>query len=202
MGGNRISRVARLLGGLAPDRTQRRVLAAVMAGGFGLAGISAATTGSPDRPSTPMVADSLAGAPGQSDAAPPAWVPPLVDATTTSCYGPRWGTWHAGIDFARPENAPVHAVGAGTVFGTGWLYTGYGISVVIDHGNGELTHYAHLNAVTVAVGQRVDAGELIGYEGSTGDSTGPHLHFEVHQGMWNQIDPGSWLARRGIQTGC
>ena len=85
----------------------------------------------------------------------------------------------------------------------GWVFTGYGISVVVDHGNGYLTHYAHMKPrPRWQEGQQVKAGDVLGYEGSTGDSTGPHLHFEVHQGMWNQINPDGWLADRGIQTSC
>jgi murein DD-endopeptidase MepM/ murein hydrolase activator NlpD len=127
----------------------------------------------------------------------------MPGAEITSCYGMRWGLLHAGIDFALPENTPIHAIGAGTVFAAGWTYAGYGISVVIDHGNGYFTHYAHMNNTAVSVGQTVSPGQVIGYEGSTGDSTGPHLHFEVHEGMWHQIDPAPWLRAHGIAiTGC
>ncbi|MFS8480209.1 MAG: M23 family metallopeptidase [Micromonosporaceae bacterium] len=133
----------------------------------------------------------------------PDWVSPMPGAQVTSCYGPRWGTLHAGIDLALPPGTPVLAVGAGTVEAAGWLYAGYGISVVINHGNGYLTHYAHLSKATVSPGQRVSAGQQIGAEGSTGDSTGPHLHFEVHRGMWNQIEPAKWLRDRGVHIpGC
>ena len=126
----------------------------------------------------------------------------MPGAENTSCFGQRWGVLHAGLDLAAPENTPIHAAGAGTVVEAGWAYSGYGISVVIDHGNGYLTHYAHQNKVAVKVGQKVSAGQLIGYEGSTGDSTGPHLHFEVHKGMWNQVDPGPWMRSHGVDIGC
>ncbi|HET6212934.1 MAG TPA: M23 family metallopeptidase [Micromonosporaceae bacterium] len=139
----------------------------------------------------------------QPKVATPAWVSPMPGAEITSCYGPRDGVLHAGIDFAMPENTPIHAIGAGTVTSAGWAFSGYGISVVVDHGNGYLTHYAHMNNTAVSVGQRVSANQVIGYEGSTGDSTGPHLHFEVHEGMWNQIDPAPWLRAHGIAiNGC
>jgi murein DD-endopeptidase MepM/ murein hydrolase activator NlpD len=114
----------------------------------------------------------------------------------------RWGVLHAGIDLAEPAGTPIHAAGAGTVVTAGWAYSGYGISVVIDHGNGVLTHYAHQSSTAVKVGQRVTAGQTIGYEGSTGDSTGPHLHFEVHLGLWNQVDPAPWMRARGVDLGC
>jgi murein DD-endopeptidase MepM/ murein hydrolase activator NlpD len=129
-------------------------------------------------------------------------VNPLPGGETTSCYGPRWGVLHAGIDLAAPAGTPVRAAGAGRVVSAGWAYAGYGISVVVDHGNGYLTHYAHLSAATVHVGQRVAAGQQVGREGSTGDSTGPHLHFEVHKGMWRQVDPAPWLRARGVRVGC
>ncbi|WP_374198110.1 M23 family metallopeptidase [Micromonospora sp. PLK6-60] len=133
----------------------------------------------------------------------PAWVIPMKGAEITSCYGQRWGTLHAGIDFAMPAGTPIHAAAAGTVVKAGDAGDGYGNSVFIDHGNGYLTHYAHQSRLVVGEGDKVSAGELIGYEGSTGDSTGPHLHFEVHQGgMWNQIDPAPFLRARGIDVGC
>ncbi|MFD1325678.1 M23 family metallopeptidase [Micromonospora sonneratiae] len=130
------------------------------------------------------------------------WVHPMPGAETTSCFGQRWGVLHAGIDLALPANTPIRAAAAGTVTTAGWAFTGYGISVVIDHGNGYLTHYAHMNATAVSVGQKVSPGTVIGYEGSTGDSTGPHLHFEVHNGLWNQLDPGPWMRARGVNLGC
>jgi murein DD-endopeptidase MepM/ murein hydrolase activator NlpD len=132
------------------------------------------------------------------------WTSPMPGAEVTSCFGMRWGVPHQGIDFAMPENTPLRATAAGTVIAAGWAYTGYGISVVIDHGDGYFTHYAHQNRTAVEVGQKVKAGQIIGYEGSTGDSTGPHLHFEVHQGaMWNQIDPAPFLKEHGVPiAGC
>ena len=133
----------------------------------------------------------------------PAWVIPMAGAEITSCYGDRWGTLHAGIDFALPAGTPIRASAAGTVTKAGDVGDGYGISVVVEHANGYLTHYAHQSRTTVGVGDKVKAGQVIGYEGSTGDSTGPHLHFEVHQGsMWNQIDPAPFLRARGIDVAC
>nr|WP_201753139.1 M23 family metallopeptidase [Micromonospora rubida] len=133
----------------------------------------------------------------------PAWVIPMAGAQITSCFGQRWGTLHAGIDFALPAGTPIHVAAAGTVVKAGDVGDGYGISVFVDHGNGYLTHYAHQSRTAVSEGAKVKAGQVIGYEGSTGDSTGPHLHFEVHQGqMWNQIDPAPFLRARGIDVAC
>jgi murein DD-endopeptidase MepM/ murein hydrolase activator NlpD len=132
----------------------------------------------------------------------PDWVLPM-QAPISSCFGPRWGTMHQGIDFAGNANTPIHAVGAGEIIAAGWVYSGYGISVVVDHGNGFLTHYAHMNDTAVSVGDWVGPGDILGYEGSTGDSTGPHLHFEVHAGMWNQVDPAPWMRDHGVPIdGC
>lgn len=137
----------------------------------------------------------------KEEAETPDWVHPMPGAVTTSCFGPRWGTVHQGVDLAQPAGTPIRAVGAGTVIYAGWVFSGYGISVVIDHHNGYLTHYAHASETKVWVGQNVKPGQTIALEGSTGDSTGPHLHFEVHQGMWNQIEPTAWLRERGVTIG-
>ena len=86
--------------------------------------------------------------------------------------------FHSGIDLAVAAGTPVHATLAGTcqvIDDT----TGYGLHVIIDHGQGLSSLYAHLESVTVATGERVLAGEVIGAVGSTGNSTGPHLHFEI-----------------------
>ncbi|MEV4821316.1 M23 family metallopeptidase [Micromonospora sp. NPDC049274] len=131
-----------------------------------------------------------------------AWVDPLPGASVTSCFGERWGTLHAGIDLALPSGTPIRAAAAGTVTQAGDAADGYGNSVFIDHGNGYLTHYAHQSRIAVSVGQAVKAGQVIGYEGATGDATGPHLHFEVHQGMWNQIDPAPFMRAHGVDLGC
>jgi murein DD-endopeptidase MepM/ murein hydrolase activator NlpD len=129
------------------------------------------------------------------------WVDPNPTAVVTSCFGPRWGRLHAGVDLAAPDGTPIVAAGAGVVVRAG-AAEGYGNAVLIDHGNGFLTHYGHLSAITVTVGQHVTAGEQIGNEGSTGHSTGPHLHFEVHLGGLNgeKVDPIPWLHDRGVDV--
>jgi murein DD-endopeptidase MepM/ murein hydrolase activator NlpD len=121
----------------------------------------------------------------------------------TSCFGERWGRLHAGIDLAAPYGTPIRVAGAGVVVAAGPA-AGYGNAVLVDHGNGFLTHYAHMSAIAVQVGRHVAAGDQIGNEGSTGHSTGPHLHFEVHQGFYkNPIEPTQWLRARGVDIpGC
>ncbi len=132
------------------------------------------------------------------------WVDPMPAGRTTSCFGPRWGRLHAGVDLAAPAGTPVRAAGAGRVVEAGTWAGGYGISVLVEHGNDHLTHYAHLRSRLVSVGDRVTVGQQLGEEGSTGNSTGPHLHFEVHRGRWrNPVEPTAWLAERGVTIpGC
>jgi murein DD-endopeptidase MepM/ murein hydrolase activator NlpD len=101
-----------------------------------------------------------------------------VSGTLTSTFGPRWGSMHEGIDIAAPAGTSIVAAASGTVILAGWL-GGYGNLVVIDHGGGLSTAYAHQSSIAVGVGQAVSQGQVIGYVGSTGHSTGNHLHFEV-----------------------
>lgn len=111
----------------------------------------------------------------------------------SSRYGPRWGRMHNGLDLAVPIGTPIYAAAAGTVTHSGPMGT-YGILVIIDHGNGVETRYAHLNRALVRVGQRVQRGALIAHSGNTGNSTGPHLHFEIrHRGQ--AVDPEAYLRR-------
>lgn len=99
--------------------------------------------------------------------------------------------FHAGIDVAVSSGTPIRACRAGTVMIAGWQ-GGYGNTVVIDHGGGMATLYAHQSSIAVSVGEKVLAGEVIGYVGSTGNSTGPHLHFEVRI-SGNPVDPVPYL---------
>ena len=101
-----------------------------------------------------------------------------VSGPVTSGFGIRWGRMHEGIDIAVAEGTPVRAAAAGTVIYAGWM-GGYGNLVVVDHGNGLSTAYAHKSSLGVGVGQSVAAGEVVSYSGNTGNSTGPHVHFEV-----------------------
>lgn len=106
---------------------------------------------------------------------------------------PVTGVWHLhdGIDLNAPTGTPVAAVAPGTVTTAGWL-GGYGYAVKVDHGDGIMTMYAHLSEVAVSPGEWVETGEIIGYSGSTGNSTGPHLHFTVL--VWGEpVDPWGWL---------
>lgn len=105
---------------------------------------------------------------------------PTVGGYISSYQGPRWGKYHKGIDIARPSNRSILAADNGTVSFVGWD-GGYGNKVIINHNNGIKTLYAHLSSIDVRVGQTVAKGQKIGVMGSTGNSTGIHLHFEVYQ---------------------
>lgn len=99
----------------------------------------------------------------------------------TSGFGARWGRLHAGTDFAGPVGTPIYATADGVVIEAGWV-SGYGRLIKIQHEFGIETRYAHLSAMRVEVGQRVSRGDLIGDMGNSGNSTGPHLHYEIRVG--------------------
>jgi murein DD-endopeptidase MepM/ murein hydrolase activator NlpD len=125
---------------------------------------------------------------GQPSAAGFIWP---CDGVVTSGFGMRWGRMHEGIDIGCAYGAPNRAAAAGTVIYAGWM-SGYGNLVVVDHGNGLSTAYAHASSLAVSVGQSVVQGQTVSYVGSTGHSTGPHLHFEVRvNGV--AVDPLAYL---------
>jgi murein DD-endopeptidase MepM/ murein hydrolase activator NlpD len=101
-----------------------------------------------------------------------------VSGTVVSGFGMRWGRMHEGIDITAPTGTSIWAAAAGTVIWSSWR-GGYGNCVVVDHGNGLATLYAHASALLVSVGQQVSQGQTVALVGSTGNSSGPHLHFEV-----------------------
>jgi murein DD-endopeptidase MepM/ murein hydrolase activator NlpD len=114
-------------------------------------------------------------------------------------HGTFFPHFHTGLDLAGPMGAPIHAAADGVVLlasasvdQTGKL-VGYGNYVVIAHPDGFVTVYGHLQSIAVKAGQVVHQGQIVGYQGSTGWSTGPHLHFEIrHRGDW--MDPAAYLA--------
>lgn len=118
----------------------------------------------------------------------------------TSGFGYRWGALHAGIDLAAPIGTPIYAASDGVVIDAGPT-AGYGAWVKLRHSDGTVTLYGHCNTWDVQIGQRVFAGDQIATVGNRGNSTGPHLHFEVLLGGTNRTDPVPWLAARGISVG-
>ncbi len=120
----------------------------------------------------------------------------------TSCYGPRWGTMHQGIDIAAPIGTPIHVPQDGVVLQAGPA-SGFGQAVYVQHGDGQITLYGHVNQFFVSAGQVVRAGDHIADVGNKGQSTGPHLHFEVHRGglYASRVNPMPWLQSHGISLG-
>jgi len=119
-----------------------------------------------------------------------------AQGTFTSGYGARDGTIHFGIDIANSIGTPILSAMAGEVIDSGPA-SGFGLWVRVQHPTGEITVYGHINESLVSVGQQVAAGEQIATMGNRGQSTGPHLHFEVHENG-NKIDPLPWLRGHGI----
>ncbi|MGI5971670.1 MAG: M23 family metallopeptidase [Oscillospiraceae bacterium] len=115
-----------------------------------------------------------------------------AEGVLTSPFGQRWGRTHEGIDISSRKDSPIYAADGGLVTYAGNKSNGYGNIVVISHDNGTETWYAHCNTLLVAEGERVAQGQQIATMGSTGYSTGVHLHFEVHVGG-EPCDPVSYL---------
>jgi murein DD-endopeptidase MepM/ murein hydrolase activator NlpD len=142
-----------------------------------------------------------AAAEAAREAARPRAVLPVAEARLTSTFAARWGTFHYGIDLAAPMRTPEYAAVEGVVLRAG-AASGFGLAVYVLHDNGDVTVYGHMDKILVEPGQYVEAGETIALLGNRGQSTGPHLHFEVHRGGINgkRIDPLPWLAERGVEV--
>lgn len=125
---------------------------------------------------------------GETHDPPPSagpWGWPAACGRVTSYYGSRWGRMHSGVDIACTRvmgpNPPIYASRGGVIASIG-CGSGYGVCLIVDHLDGDLSLYAHMSSVAVGPGQNVNSGQVIGFEGSTGNSTGPHLHFEIWRG--------------------
>jgi murein DD-endopeptidase MepM/ murein hydrolase activator NlpD len=145
-------------------------------------------------------AAAAAAAAAAAEAARPKAVLPVQGARLTSGFGARWGTLHAGIDLAAPMHTPEYAAMDGVVLEAGPA-SGFGLAVYIQHANGDVTVYGHMDSILVEAGQVVKAGETIALLGNRGQSTGPHLHFEVHIGGIDgqKVDPIPYLRERGVR---
>ena len=117
---------------------------------------------------------------------------PTENYIISSNFGPRWGRLHSGVDMAAPGGTPIYATDGGEIIRASY-YSGYGNCIDIDHGNGRVTRYGHCSRILVNVGDKVYQGQLIGLVGSTGNSTGNHLHFEIR---FNDVptDPRPYLG--------
>ncbi|MFB7256622.1 M23 family metallopeptidase [Streptomyces nojiriensis] len=131
------------------------------------------------------------------------FVAPVDGSYVSTQYHAGGGMWssgsHTGIDFHAASGTSVHAVGAGTVVEAGWGGA-YGNNVVIKHNDGTYTQYGHMTSLNVSVGEQVTPGQQIGLSGSTGNSSGPHLHFEARTGAQygSDIDPIAYLRSHGV----
>ncbi|MEU7583122.1 M23 family metallopeptidase [Streptomyces sp. NPDC041068] len=133
------------------------------------------------------------------------YVSPISGSYVSTGYktgGAMWSSGsHTGVDFHAASGTTVHAVGSGTVVEAGWGGA-YGNNVVIKMNDGTYTQYGHMSSLSVTVGQTVTPGQQIGLSGSTGNSSGPHLHFEARTGedYGSDIDPVSYLRSHGVNV--
>ena len=123
--------------------------------------------------------------PALSPDSPFAW--PVVGEITQD-----YSEKHLALDLGAPYGSPVYAARAGTVTHSGWARTGYGYTVILNHGQGMQSLYSHMKGAWVTVGQKVERGQLVGEVGSTGHSTGPHVHFEIRV-EGKRVDPSGYL---------
>ncbi|MFJ7421359.1 M23 family metallopeptidase [Streptomyces uncialis] len=136
------------------------------------------------------------------------WVKPVSSYALSAGYAQAGGMWaskHSGQDFAIPTGTPVMSVSGGTVVKAGPNGGGdgpaYGNAVVVKHNNGKYSQYAHLSKVNVSVGQKVNAGTVIALSGNTGNSSGPHLHFEIRTtpNYGSSVNPAAYLSSMGVK---
>ena len=159
-------------------------------------GTSAPSYSAPAINSVPSTSQSIDWSKFKGNAAADANTPSIWPATgvVTSPYGLRWGgsDFHPGMDIANDLGTPIVATADGVVEYAGWDSGGYGNMVDINHGNGIMTRYGHASQVVVSAGQSVKRGQVIAYMGSTGFSTGPHVHYEIHVNG-QKVNPISYL---------
>jgi murein DD-endopeptidase MepM/ murein hydrolase activator NlpD len=132
----------------------------------------------------------------EAEAHRPKYVAPTV-GVLTSCFCARWGTFHYGIDIANRIGTPIYSVADGVVVEAGPA-SGFGLWVRVRHTDGTITVYGHVDRILAKEGQQVRAGDQIATLGNRGESTGPHLHFEVWTASGTKINPLPWLHSKGI----
>ncbi|MEU5649863.1 M23 family metallopeptidase [Streptomyces pseudogriseolus] len=210
-----------------PRTTVTRTRAAVLAAGLGStavlgAGVAVASTGN-SAPAASAPAQAAAKAEAAKTQAvkasavkkatqaakksTPSWVSPVKNYTLSASFAQNGGMWahkHSGQDYAVPTGTPVMAAHGGTVVKAGGNGAGdgpaYGNAIVIKHGNKTYSQYAHLSSVNVKVGQVVKTGQKIALSGNTGNSSGPHLHFEIRTtpNYGSAVNPATFLRAHGV----
>jgi murein DD-endopeptidase MepM/ murein hydrolase activator NlpD len=165
-----------------------------------VAKISAAPVEAQKIASTNQIVQARAAAiaAAKAEAERPKFVRP-ARGTFTSGFGARWGTSHLGIDIANSIGTPIYAAADGVVIEAGPA-SGFGLWVRIQHDDGTVTVYGHMQDFSVHEGQQVRAGEQIARIGNRGQSTGPHLHFEVWDQGSLKINPRTWLLEHGVEV--
>ena len=138
-----------------------------------------------------------AGATGSLQSASAGGAVSIVSGRVTSGFGSRWGSQHKGLDIAAPIGTPIHVPLGGTVISSGSA-SGFGMWVRVEHDDGTVTVYGHINRSLVTVGQKVTPGQQIAEVGNRGQSTGPHLHIEVVDPSGTKINPKPWLDANGF----
>ncbi|MCZ7458766.1 M23 family metallopeptidase [Streptomyces sp. WMMC940] len=195
---------------IAPTRLRSSALrtrGAVVAAGLGavmVVGAGAGVASADTAKSAPAAAEAK---PAAKKAKANAWVKPVSGYTLTASFnqgGAMWSHKHSGQDFAVPVGTPVKAASGGVVVKAGPNGGGdgsaYGNAIVIKHGNGKYSQYAHLSKINVHVGQSVNTGKLIALSGNTGNSSGPHLHFEIRTtpNYGSALNPANFLRAQGV----
>ncbi|WP_190201757.1 M23 family metallopeptidase [Streptomyces djakartensis] len=195
------------------SRTSRlRTRATVLAAGLGVSvALGAGVASAADTAAAPGTAAVQAQAVAEKAAtkAKPTWVDPVKKYKLSASFAQSGGMWqstHSGQDFAVPSGTKVVAAHGGTVVKAGGNGAGdgpaYGNAIVIKHGNGTYSQYAHLSKVEVRIGQIVKTGQEIARSGNTGNSSGPHLHFEIRTtpNYGSAVDPVKFLRAKGVKV--
>ncbi|MEU1259892.1 M23 family metallopeptidase [Streptomyces chartreusis] len=201
----------------SPRTSALRTRAAVLAAGLGASvvlgaggAVAAEMTSAPAAPAA-VQAQTVAVKKAAAKKAPAkkavSWVKPVKKYTKSASFAQAGGMWqstHSGQDFAVPTGTQVVAAHGGTVVKAGGNGAGdgpaYGNAIVIKHGNGTFSQYAHLSRIDVKIGQVVKTGQKIAKSGNTGNSSGPHLHFEIRKtaNYGTAIDPVAFLRAKGL----
>lgn len=196
----------------SPRTSALRTRAAVLAAGLGASvvlgaggAVAAEMTSAPAAPAA-VQAQTVAVKKAAAKKAV-SWVKPVKKYTKSASFAQAGGMWqstHSGQDFAVPTGTQVVAAHGGTVVKAGGNGAGdgpaYGNAIVIKHGNGTFSQYAHLSRIDVKIGQVVKTGQKIAKSGNTGNSSGPHLHFEIRKtaNYGTAIDPVAFLRAKGL----